>query len=394
VAEKQMAKLLLALFVLAFGFVAFAETVCVDGNCEQEQRESFFRRKSEPLRVNVYFFSNGGNCTGPPAVSYSLFRTTDTDTLFTAVKTAGRALGIYNWNELLNAKVYNKFGRVITHSMTVQADDFLYIVRETDKFVWPAPYIGYTVPLLDVPSPDPETVLQLTVVSLRPRLFEIENFISDEEADAVIGLAKPKMAQAGLIVNNKPLSGTEEVHDNGKSVRTSLSTFLNPRDGKCIADLDERNAKLTFTPLEAKEQDPMQVVYYQTDGHYYLHFDALEEQYHPDNQQVKAGVQRMATVFYYLNNVEEGGETFFVHGNGTNGVPLGGVYSNADCDIGLKITPKKGKAVLWYNLLPEGLMEGAIDPYSLHAGCDVLKGEKWGGNKWVYNKKHNGRLWW
>lgn len=51
----------------------------------------------------------------------------------------------------------------------------------------------------------------------------------------------------------------------------------------------------------------------------------------------------------------------------------------------LVLKPKKGMAVLWYNHhinATDGWM-GKLDPYSLHGGCDVKKGEKWISNMWI-----------
>jgi len=58
-----------------------------------------------------------------------------------------------------------------------------------------------------------------------------------------------------------------------------------------------------------------------------------------------------------------------------------------DCKRGLRVTPKKGTAVFWYDMTAKGHMKGEIDLWSLHAGCPPLKGEKWGANKWISNKK-------
>jgi hypothetical protein len=37
-------------------------------------------------------------------------------------------------------------------------------------------------------------------------------------------------------------------------------------------------------------------------------------------------------------------------------------------------------------------MTNNVDPTSLHAGCDVLEGEKWAANLWIRNKRVNGKL--
>lgn len=51
----------------------------------------------------------------------------------------------------------------------------------------------------------------------------------------------------------------------------------------------------------------------------------------------------------------------------------------------LLLKPKKGMAALWYNHLvneTDGWM-GELDLFSLHGGCDVVKGEKWISNMWI-----------
>ena len=42
--------------------------------------------------------------------------------------------------------------------------------------------------------------------------------------------------------------------------------------------------------------------------------------------------------------------------------------------LGVKVTPRKGSAVFWYNLFRNG--EGIED--TVHGACPVLMGEKWG----------------
>jgi len=59
---------------------------------------------------------------------------------------------------------------------------------------------------------------------------------------------------------------------------------------------------------------------------------------------------------------------------------------------GLNIKPKKGGAAMFYSLVEDGHMDGEVDPWSLHSGCDVLKGEKWIANQWIRNKRVNGKL--
>ncbi|HSX13502.1 MAG TPA: 2OG-Fe(II) oxygenase, partial [Chlamydiales bacterium] len=81
------------------------------------------------------------------------------------------------------------------------------------------------------------------------------------------------------------------------------------------------------------------------------------------NECARYGGQRVATVVMYLNSTEAGGETIFPCAN-------------------ISVTPKKGDAVLFYNLKPTG----EVDPHSLHGGSPVIAGEKWIMTKWIREK--------
>ena len=51
----------------------------------------------------------------------------------------------------------------------------------------------------------------------------------------------------------------------------------------------------------------------------------------------------------------------------------------------LVVTPKRGKAVMWYNhfLDEETGWMGEMDEYSLHGGCGLWSGVKWIANNWI-----------
>lgn len=69
---------------------------------------------------------------------------------------------------------------------------------------------------------------------------------------------------------------------------------------------------------------------------------------------------RLATVITYLSDVEEGGETTFP-------------------EVGLKVRPKKGDAVLFWSRTPDFV----LDPLSLHSSLPVIKGTKWSITRWI-----------
>jgi len=91
----------------------------------------------------------------------------------------------------------------------------------------------------------------------------------------------------------------------------------------------------------------------------------------------------------YMNNVEEGGETAFVIADNMtydHQVPAEQLNLSKHCqDANLLVRPSKGTALLWYNhyVDAESKFLGELDPFSLHGGCDVIKGEKWISNIWL-----------
>jgi prolyl 4-hydroxylase len=89
---------------------------------------------------------------------------------------------------------------------------------------------------------------------------------------------------------------------------------------------------------------------------------------------------RLATVFWYLNDVPDGGTTNFPRAGGLE-------WSTAtdNCAVGLHVKPQKGTGIMFYNLG----MDGFGDEYSLHAACPVKAGVKWGANKWVHNEEYS-----
>ncbi|CAA3028995.1 probable prolyl 4-hydroxylase 10 [Olea europaea var. sylvestris] len=203
------------------------------------------------------------------------------------------------------------------------------------------------------------------LISWEPKASIFHKFLSKEECEYMINLAKPHM-QKSTVVD----SDTGKTKDS--RVRTSSGTFLPRGRDKIVRDIEKRIADFTFLPAEHGEG--LQVLHYEVGQKYEPHYD-----YFLDEFNTKNGGQRIATVLMYLSDVEEGGETVFPAAKGNfSSVPWWNELS--ECGKGgLSVKPKMGDALLFWSMKPDA----TLDPLSLHGGCHVIKGNKWSSTKWI-----------
>ena len=105
---------------------------------------------------------------------------------------------------------------------------------------------------------------------------------------------------------------------------------------------------------------------YGVGGQYEHHFDFSSKHDEAKNtsrrhHDIMTTGDRLATMLFYLNDVEAGGRTIFP-------------------ELRLSVVPVKGAALFWYNLFRSG--QG--DERTLHAACPVIAGTKWAANKWIH----------
>ncbi|KAL6591548.1 hypothetical protein ACP70R_050051 [Stipagrostis hirtigluma subsp. patula] len=204
------------------------------------------------------------------------------------------------------------------------------------------------------------------VISWEPRAFVYHNFLSKEECEYLIGLAKPHMAKSTVVDSTTGKSKDSRV-------RTSSGMFLQRGRDKVIRAIEKRIADYTFIPAEHGEG--LQVLHYEVGQKYEPHFDYFLDEYNTKN-----GGQRMATMLMYLSDVEEGGETIFPDAN-VNSSSLPWYNELSECARkGLAIKPKMGDALLFWSMKPDA----TLDPLSLHGGCPVIRGNKWSSTKWMH----------
>lgn len=184
-----------------------------------------------------------------------------------------------------------------------------------------------------------------------PEIILFGNVLSNDECDALVELAKPKIERSKVV-------GYEDGVPFVDDVRTSFGASFMRGETELLNTIDLRLAKLAHWPVENGEG--IQVLNYQIGAEYKPHFDYFSPEVPGSTAYVDNGGQRVATFVIYLCDVEEGGETIFP-------------------DIGVSIFPKKGCAVYfsYFNSKKQ------LDRMTLHGGSPVISGEKWIATKWM-----------
>jgi prolyl 4-hydroxylase len=200
--------------------------------------------------------------------------------------------------------------------------------------------------------------IQMLFALTAPRVVLFGNLLSAEECEQMVELSRGKLERSS-VVNNE--TGNYDVHPH----RTSYGTYFNRGENELISRLEQRIAELVQFPIENGE--PIQILHYQPGGEYRPHHDYFDPK-QPGNEQVlKQGGQRIATLIMYLNDVEAGGSTVFP-------------------EVGIDVLPRRGNAV-YFAYCSE---TGALDARSLHGGSPVGAGEKWIATKWFRQQPYSG----
>lgn len=192
--------------------------------------------------------------------------------------------------------------------------------------------------------------IQVVMRSEQPSIVHLINFLSPEECDELIERSRPRMFRSMVY------TGVDEEMKVSKQRRSFSGQFKRAEDD-FIARIDNRICAITgFTP---EQGETLHVGSYEPGGYVKAHTDYFTLETLPEGSELTWGGWRVATFLIYLNDVEEGGETYF-H------MP------------GIKIQPRKGSVIYWEycNAL------GQMDDDTLHEGCPVTAGEKWIVTKW------------
>lgn len=181
-----------------------------------------------------------------------------------------------------------------------------------------------------------------------PTVVLWHNFLSSQECDELIQLGKSQLRRSTVQGITHELSPS----------RTSYTTNFTKGQSATIRTIEKRVAGMCQFPAENIE--PFQLVRYMPGQFYKHHYDFFVPGEESSVVALKRGGQRTVTLFVYLNDVPEGGETDFPK-------------------LHLRVKPTRGAAVLWYNMT----LDGKEDFQTFHAGLPPKNATKFGLNIWI-----------
>jgi prolyl 4-hydroxylase len=209
----------------------------------------------------------------------------------------------------------------------------------------PEPDLAGEPPVLRLPDREVQVLVQMR----RPRVVLFGNFMSHDECDELMALARPRLERSQTVDHR---SGGSEVN----AARTSDGMFFERGEAPLIRRIEQRIATLLRWPVERGEG--LQILRYRPGAQYRPHFDYFDPTQPGTTAVLKRGGQRVGTLVMYLHVPEGGGATTFP-------------------DIGLEVPPVKGNALFFSYDRPHE------STGTLHAGSPVTAGEKWVATKWM-----------
>jgi prolyl 4-hydroxylase len=186
------------------------------------------------------------------------------------------------------------------------------------------------------------------LISNQPKVVLWHNFLNESECQHMIQLGDHRLNRSTVQGKNHEISPQ----------RTSYTTNFQSGETSVIQSIEQRVSMLCMYPQSHIE--PLQLVRYNPGQQYKPHYDFFVPGHEATGDALKRGGQRTLTFFIYLNDVDQGGTTHFPK-------------------LNLRIKPRMGTAVMWYNVLPDG----TEDYLTFHAGEPPKSSTKYGLNVWI-----------
>lgn len=224
----------------------------------------------------------------------------------------------------------------------------------------PAPATDAPLPaMLRMPEPDlagsptrlvaADRELQVLLAVDSPRLVVFGGFLADDECDALVAAAAPRLARSETVDSASGGSGVN-------AARTSHGMFFERGETPLVTRIEARIAALLRWPVDHGEG--LQVLHYRPGAEYRPHYDWFDPAQPGSAGVLARGGQRVGTLVMYLNTPRRGGATTFP-------------------DLGLALSAIKGHAVYF------GWNRPHPSSRTLHGGAPVIDGEKWVATKWL-----------
>ncbi|XP_017039415.1 prolyl 4-hydroxylase subunit alpha-2-like [Drosophila ficusphila] len=187
--------------------------------------------------------------------------------------------------------------------------------------------------------------LKVEQIGWDPYVVLYHNVLSPLESAQLIELAALDLRTSGVL----------------RSTGVSANRARSVKARWVMKELNELTRRITrrvgdMTGLDLRDSEKFQIINYGIGGHYTTHKDYFNAS---TDLSEKLG-DRVATVLFYLTDVEQGGATVFPKS-------------------GYTIYPRAGTALFWYNLHRDG--NGDIS--TMHAACPVIVGSKWVMTEWI-----------
>jgi len=194
----------------------------------------------------------------------------------------------------------------------------------------------------------------IETISWSPRVFVFHNFISHEDCDHIVTMGMSYVTRSEVVGT----TGNSVQHE----ARSSSGVFLTGSQSEDVSVKKVAKGIAEWTQIPEPNGEVFYLIRYEVGQQYKPHYDYFSNDANGAPFIGSSG-NRMATVLTYLSTPEEGGETVFPEAQ-------------------LTVKARKGDAVLFFNMHPDG----SVDPRSLHGGLPVVKGVKWAMTRWIRQK--------
>ena len=315
-----------------------------------------------------------------------------------------------------DCSLFSSWGTAVKSCSELKANDMVHVVPDGRLFMWPSHEVGHKVEIKHLTTEaEGAPPIILETLSQRPRVFRLQNFFTDAEAEDLITHAL-SIEDDAFRLKRSSTGATGYTVD---SKRTSEGAF--DVNSPTALGIKKRSFDLLgIRPYDETFADGIQILRYNQTTAYISHMDWIEPtklNNDHDWESSGGGTNRYATILLYLSGVEDGGETVFTQAKpiGENAIttslltrkqaeaetssyldsknlselfPEGTWQRNmiVECRSRMAVKPIKAEAILFYSQFPDG----RVDRLSVHGGCPVLIGQKWAANLWIWNGPRNG----